>query len=157
MLFRKLGHLSCLVTQVLVSKVVSYHVVTILSVGVGKTAFLYVLLVLRLQARLPTIFQSRDSHLYYFTEDNVSIVHLTQGLVATTFKSQFDRLTWCLIDSNHSLNTVPMFIQDLDLFTVQASSPRPYRWAWMDKATSPVVRYFMKTWTLSELLVGYVT
>ena len=27
----------------------------------------------------------------------------------------------------------------------------------MDKATSPVLRYFMKSWTLSELLVGYVT
>jgi hypothetical protein len=27
----------------------------------------------------------------------------------------------------------------------------------MDKATRPVVRYFMKSWTLSELLVGYVT
>ncbi|KAF8221560.1 hypothetical protein L208DRAFT_1414824 [Tricholoma matsutake] len=123
--------------------------------GIGKTAFLYVLLVLRLQARLPTIYQSRDTYLYYFADNGVFRIHLP-GLVATNFKSQFYPSTWCLIDSNQSLDTVPVFIQDLDLFIVQASSPRP-RFEWMDKATSPVLRYFMKSWTLSELLVGYVT
>ncbi|KAM6494818.1 hypothetical protein JOM56_009441 [Amanita muscaria] len=110
--------------------------------GIGKTAFLYVLLVLRLQARLPTIFQSRDNHLCYFDDNE--------------FKSQFDPSTWCLIDSNQHLNTVPGFIQDLKLFIVQASSPSSYRFEWTKKATGPVSRYFMKSWTLSELLVGRV-
>jgi hypothetical protein len=44
--------------------------------NVGKTAFLYVLLVLRLQARLPTIYQSRDTHLYYFADNGVFLIHL---------------------------------------------------------------------------------
>lgn len=124
--------------------------------GIGKTVFLYVLLVLRLQARLPTIYQSRDSHLYYFADNGVFLIHLIPGLIAINFKSQFSPSTWCLIDSNQSLDTVPVFIQDLDLFIVQASSPRTHRFEWTKKATSPVRRYFMKSWTLSELLVGRV-
>jgi hypothetical protein len=116
---------------------------------------LYVLLVLRLQAQLPTIYQSRASHLYYFADDGVYLINLTPSLIATNFK--FHKSTWCLIDSNLSLDTVPVFIQDLDLFIVQASSSRPHRYAWIDKATGPVYQYFMKPWTLPELLVGYVT
>jgi hypothetical protein len=127
------------------------------SISVGKTVFLYVLLVLRLQAQLPTIYQSRSSHLYYFAKDGVYLIHLTPSLIATSLKSQFHKSTWCLIDSNQSLDTVPMFVQDLDLFIIQASSPRPHCYAWMDKATRTVSRYFMKSWSLPELLVGYVT
>ena len=155
-MFQKIGRLSYLVTPALVSKAVSYHIIATLSLIVGKTAFLYVLLVLRLQARLPTIYQSRKTHLYYFADNGVFQIHLP-GLVATDFKSQLHPSTWCLIDSNQSLDAVPVFIQDLDLFIVQASSPRPHCFAWMNKATGPVLRYFMKSWTLSELLVGYVT
>jgi hypothetical protein len=121
-------------------------------------------LVLRLQARLPTIYQSRDTHLYYFAEDGVYLINLIPSPIATN--AQFDSSTWCLVDSNQSLDTVPVFIQDLDLFIVQASQsrypvchtpPRPDRSAWIDKATRPVWQYFMKSWTLPELLVGYVT
>ena len=119
--------------------------------------FLYVLLVLRLQAQLPTIYQSRASHLYYFTDGSVYLIDLIPSLIVTDFKSQFDKSTWCLIDSNQSLDTVPVFIQDLDLFIVQASSHGPHRYAWIDKATGPVYQYFMNPWTLPELLVGYVT
>ena len=107
------------------------------SIGVGKTVLLYVLLVLRLQARLPTIYQSRDTHLYYFADDGVYLINLTPSPIATNFKSQFHKSTWCLIDLNQSLDTVPVFIQDLALFIVQASSPRPHRYAWIDKATGP--------------------
>ena len=121
---------------------------------VGKTVFLFVLLVLRLQARLTTIYQSRNSHLYYFADNGVFLINLIPELIATEFKSQFHPSTWCLIDSNQSLDTVPVFIQDLNLFIVQASSPRPHHFKWTKKATSPVRRYFMKPWTLSELYAG---
>ena len=143
-------------TLVLVSEAVSYHIIATSSISVGKTALLYVLLVLRLQAQLPTIYQSRDSHLYYFADDGVYLIILIPRLIATDFKSQYHKSTWCLIDSNQSIDTVPMFIQDLDLFTVQASSLCPHRYAWIDK-TRPISQYFMKSWTLTELLVGYVT
>jgi hypothetical protein len=145
------------VTLVLVSEAVSCHIIATSSIRVGKTAFLYVLLVLRLQAQLPTIYQSRDSHFYYFADDGVYLINSKSNPIATNYKSQFHKSTWCLIDSNQSLNIVPVFIQDLNLFIVQASSPRPHRYAWIDKATRPVSRYFMKPWTLPELLVGYVT
>ena len=139
------------------SEAVAYHFIATSSISVGKTVLLNVLLVLRLQARLPTIYQSRGSHLYYFADDGVYVISLTPSLIATNFSSQFHKSTWCLIDSNQSIDTVPVFIQDLDLFIVQASSPCPHRHTWTDKATSPVLQYFMKSWTLPELLVGYVT
>jgi hypothetical protein len=142
------------VILVSVGKAVPFHIIAPSSLIVGKTVFLYVLLVLRLQARLPTIYQSRNSHLYYFSDNGVFRIHLTSELIATDFQSQFHPSTWCLIDSNLSLDTVPVFIQDLDLFILQASSPRPHRFEWAKKATSPVRRYFMKSWTLSELFVG---
>jgi len=158
-LFQKTGGSSYLVTLVLVSEAVSYHITATSSISVGKTVLLCVLLVLRLQAQLPTIYQSRASHLYYFADDGVYLINLTPSSIATNFKPQFHKSTWCLIDSNQSLDTVPVFIQDLDLFIVQASEspPRQHRYAWIDKATGPVFQYFMKSWTLPELLVGYVT
>ncbi|KAF8328004.1 hypothetical protein F5887DRAFT_160175 [Amanita rubescens] len=94
--------------------------------------------------------------IYYFADDGVYLINLTLNPIATNFKSQLHKSTWCLVDSNQSLHTVPVFIQDLDLFVVQASSPRPHRYTWIDKATRPVLRYFMKPWTLPELLVGRV-
>src|SRR5258708_37013820 len=72
---------------VLVSKAVSYHIIAISSLIVGKTAFLYVLLVLRLQTRLPTIFQSEETHLYYF--DDNGVFRMTTELIATDFTSRF--------------------------------------------------------------------
>ena len=156
-LFQKTGGSFCLVTLVLVSEAVSYHIMATSSISLGKTVFLYVLLVLRLQAQHPTIYQSRDTHLYYFADDGVYLINLTLRPIATNFGSQFHKSTWCLIDSNQSLDTVPVFIQDLDLFIVQASSPCPHRYAWTDKATGPVYRYVMQSWTLTELLVGYAT
>ena len=156
-LFQKTGGSSCLVTLVLVSEAVSYHIIATSFISVGKTVLLYVLLVLRLRAQLPTIYQSRGTHLYYFADDGVYVINLTPRPIATNFTSQFHKSTWCLIDSNDELDSIPGFIRDQDLFIVQASSPRPHRYAWTDKASGSVFRYFMKSWTLSELLVGYVT
>jgi hypothetical protein len=117
--------------------------------------FLYVLLVLRLQAGLPTIYQSRNTHLYYFTQDGVFELNLTGYFIATRFRSQIPRSTWCLIDSNQDLSTVPVFIQDLNLFIVQSSSPRQDRLEWTKKQSRTTMDYFLKPWTLSELFVGY--
>ena len=142
------------VILVSVGKAVPFHFIAASSLIVGKTVFLFVLLVLRLQARLTTIYQSRNSHLYYFADNGVFLINLIPEPIATNFKSQFHPSTWCLIDSNQSLDTVPVFIQDLNLFIVQASSPRPHHFKWTKKATSPVRRYFMKPWTLSELYAG---
>ncbi|KAM6495199.1 hypothetical protein JOM56_009822 [Amanita muscaria] len=122
--------------------------------GIGKTVFLYVLLVLRLHARLPTIFQSEKTHVYYF--DDKGVFDMTPEFITTHFRFKFDQSTWCLIDSNPNLSTVPVFIQNLGLFIVQAASPRPHRFEWTKKAVAPVTRYFMEPWTLSELLVGRV-
>jgi hypothetical protein len=116
--------------------------------------FLYVLLVLRLQACRPTIYQSRKTRLYYFTEDGVFRLDPSGSFDPTDF--QVSPSTWCLIDSNQELSTVPVFIQDLNLFIVQSSSPRQDRLEWTKKQSRETMDYFLKPWTLSELFVGYV-
>ena len=70
-------------------------------------------------------------------------------------QSRVPPATWCLIDFNLDVSTVPTFIQDLGLFIVQSSSPRQDHLEWTKKQSRATMEYFLKPWTLSELLVGY--
>ena len=125
----------------------------------GKTVWLNVVLILRLQAGLPTIYQSHPDRLYFFSKEGVFKCNCSPGHIPNPceFRRRIPESTWCLIDCNQDLVGVPMFIQQLRLFIVQASSLRSDHLKWTNKATSLVIRYFMKPWTLSELIVGHVT
>jgi hypothetical protein len=107
------------------------------------------------QAGLPTVYQSRPDYLYFFSEDGVFETYCGSGVKATDLRRQIPESTWCLIDSNRSLMDVPTFITDLGRFIVQASSPRAGRVAWKDKSNRSVIQYYMKPWSLSEILAGY--
>ncbi|KDQ05915.1 hypothetical protein BOTBODRAFT_149838 [Botryobasidium botryosum FD-172 SS1] len=61
---------------------------------------------------------------------------------------------WCLVDSTGSLLGAPRFITDLSQFVVQAASMSARRTAWVYRVTSPFITYFMKPWTLPELIAG---
>jgi hypothetical protein len=122
----------------------------------GKTVWLCLLLVLRIHARLPTIYQFRENYFYYFHAEGVSIISVDKSLIATDIRNQFDPSTWCLVDSNLRLGAMPGFIQDLDFFIVQAASSRQHHLIWTDKVSRPVRRYYMKVWDIPELIAGYV-
>jgi len=81
------------------SKAVSYHIIAILSLILGKkTAFSYLLLA-------PS---SASNHLSVMRL--LSVLFCQQwGLIATNFKSQFHQLTWCFIDFNRIFNIVPVY------------------------------------------------
>ena len=63
---------------------------------------------------------------------------------------------WCLVDSNNKLESVPEDIYSLGTFIIQSASPRNKRVEWWTKYTPPVRNFFMKEWSLSELIMGYV-
>ncbi|PBK71844.1 hypothetical protein ARMSODRAFT_1002827 [Armillaria solidipes] len=118
--------------------------------GIGKSIFLYYILLLRLQAKKPTIL---------VLNPNVVTVFLQQGVFSVAI-AHFDDVamlipdsTWCLVDSNQELKQPPQFAIQSPFFIVQAASPIKDHIAWKDK-TLGVWEYIMKPFSLPELIVG---
>ncbi len=116
----------------------------------GKSIFLYYILLLRLQAKKPTIL---------VLNPNVVTVFLQQGVFSVAI-AHFNSVAmlipdsaWCLVDSNQELKHPPQFIIQSPFFIVQAASPIKDHISWKDK-TLGVWEYFMKPFSLSELIVG---
>jgi hypothetical protein len=61
----------------------------------GKTVWLCLLLVLRIHACLPTIYQFRENYFYYFHAQGIYIISVDKSLVATDIHNQFHPSTWC--------------------------------------------------------------
>lgn len=64
---------------------------------------------------------------------------------------------WCLVDSNCDLQTVPTELLMLGSFIIQTASPRAKRVEWWKKSSNPCTFFFMKEWSLPELIIGYVS
>ncbi|KAF5381962.1 hypothetical protein D9615_004249 [Tricholomella constricta] len=125
--------------------------------GIGKTVWLKFLLVLRLLARQPTIFQDRPQHFLFFDGERVFSRDCEGDSFAALYlinSGQIPKYTWCLIDTNDALTTIPQSIHDLQLFIVQSSSPHSQRLHWLNKTQFTYMKYYMKPWTLSELILG---
>ena len=61
---------------------------------------------------------------------------------------------WCLVDSNREVPDVPVFLAKTRAFIVQATSPRDDRMQWAKKYEPLTIMYFMKNWSLAELIMG---
>jgi hypothetical protein len=126
----------------------------------GKSVWLVFMLILRLQAGLPTIYQSTSDRMYLFNDCGVfEFPCNSRGNPDWTEiyeNFEVDPLTtWALIDSNQDLVQVPLSYQNR-FFIVQATSPREDHFAWKNKAHQSTFIYIMKPWTLCEILLGYV-
>ncbi len=62
--------------------------------------------------------------------------------------------TWCLVDTNESLETIPAPISNTPFFILQAASPERKHLQWANK-TIGILQYVMKPFSLSELIIGY--
>lgn len=113
--------------------------------------FLIYVLVLRILAGLPTILMTESDRFFIFQESGVIEV---KSKDASEFQAQISDKFWCLVDSNADLVGVPTCISDLGCFIVQAASPRATRLDWWTKARFAVDLYYMKEWSLSELIIG---
>ena len=97
--------------------------------------WLLVVLILHLQAGLPTIYQSRTDHMYVFNDEGVFKFlcgYLGEPDWFEPKRCTPSPTTWALIDSNQNLINVPMTYQN-NFFIVQTPSPRPDRFAWQRK------------------------
>ncbi len=123
----------------------------------GKTIFLIWILVRRLTLRLPTVLQIRPHQALLFHENGISVFQdlIDNGTyLGLKFANPRSKI-WVLVDSNNILDKpTGVFRMGRPFFVLQvASRGDPFEWAkkvYFD-------RFYMKTWTLSEVLQAYET
>jgi len=116
--------------------------------GIGKTMFLYYLLVLRLRNRQPTFFHYSPGFVVLFDNRGVSVVSPIVG------DSAAPNDAWALIDSNTKVKSVPWIFEKSDSpnFVVVAASPCSKRWRSLLHNRSDTKLWIMEPFTLQELL-----
>ncbi|KAI5886969.1 uncharacterized protein SCHCODRAFT_02640408 [Schizophyllum commune H4-8] len=116
--------------------------------GIGKTMFLALALLRCLERHWTVILQTIPDKVLIFNSEGVYAIpskvepaELAQGL---------PRTTWCLVDSNTALESVPHLILNLDLFLIQATSPRSNRTSWSTKRETIYRHYIIDPMPLDE-------
>ncbi|KAJ7219562.1 hypothetical protein GGX14DRAFT_592758 [Mycena pura] len=123
--------------------------------GVGKTALLPIILILRCLARRVTFFQTKPNEMWMFypslhTAYRVHVNDIMPGQLLNLLP----RDAWALIDSNEYILSVPPCITSMRTFVIQASSPRAFRTEWISKRSYSPIFWYMASWTLGELICG---
>jgi hypothetical protein len=113
---------------------------------------LFYLLVRRLLARKPTIFQRDAKSIYFFSA--MGVRRLSRDTVNSSVNSSE---TWALIDAKQEVKTAPIFLIDRsDLFLVIASSLRPSHWRDVDRYRPPTKIWLMEPFALEEIIQAQV-
>ncbi|KAG7088200.1 hypothetical protein E1B28_012217 [Marasmius oreades] len=116
--------------------------------GIGKTCFLYYVLVERLLRNLPTCFQTEKSSFTYWCAEGVSEIS-TLG----KFRRRLSNDVWFLVDSNQFIDSPDANILASGARIIQAASPRKARLQWAEKRSAYTYKWFMKPSPLPELLM----
>jgi len=118
--------------------------------GIGKTTLLYYILVKRLLEEKPTILQYNSDYLVFFHANGVKILNPSTSVDPELEEYQN---TWALVDIN-PLVTKPADMLGLNspFFLVMAASPRASRSRKLQKHKRPAAYWFMKPFTLAELI-----
>ncbi|KAF8524245.1 hypothetical protein JB92DRAFT_3109660 [Gautieria morchelliformis] len=125
--------------------------------GIGKSLWAILVLVLRILAGRPTIYHSQSQICYVFNADGLYVVNLGDaGLQSERwrFYHAISSDYWCLVDCNRTVQGVPESLSCLEAFIVQSASPRIQRLEWRKKYEAVSIEYYMRPWTLSELIMG---
>ena len=114
----------------------------------------------RLALQLPTALQYDSSgKVVLFHEGGVSqLLNLddTLSVKGLRFPPHSPARIWALVDSNDRLiEPAPIFRTRGPFFVVESTSPRQPHLKWPKKV--PSRRFYMKTWTFSEVIKAYVT
>lgn len=96
---------------------------------------------------------TKGGHFDLFTADGVFCID-AENISAADIASFIPLETWVLIDSSKNLVGVLAVVKKLGRFIVQAAPPKPSQMQWKDKVDAQVLTYFMKPWTLPELILG---
>ncbi|KAF8068650.1 hypothetical protein FPV67DRAFT_1780143 [Lyophyllum atratum] len=131
--------------------------------GIGKTAWLQLVLVLRLHAKLPTIYQVGPRLTYLFDSSGVErIITDLNADIIEGFKDACEAEAgpdgplpiWALIDSNLDLTGVDPLYLTYKIFVVQTPSPRANHLEWIKKQSITVPVFILQPFTLAELIAG---
>ncbi|KAG7095721.1 hypothetical protein E1B28_006434 [Marasmius oreades] len=115
--------------------------------GIGKTLFLYYVLVERLLRNLPTCLQTEPHRFIYWCAEGVSEIHLDR------FRWTLPKDVWFLVDSNQDIICPHSDILASGARIIQAASPRRARLRWTEKQSAYTYKWFMKPSPLRELLM----
>ncbi|KAJ6524507.1 hypothetical protein B0H19DRAFT_1386117 [Mycena capillaripes] len=121
--------------------------------GIGKSAFVRYILVLRCMMGLPTVFMEDKLWLNVYHQRK----QLKYSLAARHIGEIIHKLpvnTWILVDSSSELVGVPLQVTQAKCFVLQAMSPRQECTRWLNKTTPRPVAVVMKPWTADELIAA---
>jgi len=119
----------------------------------GKTILLYYILVKRLLDKKPTVFQNHSDYVLLFNNDGFQV---EQASLFMDPGQSAHQDTWALVDMSPWVEELAVFIQSSPFFTVIASSPKASRWDNIMRYRGPVAFWFMKPFSLAELIQASV-
>ncbi|KAJ3872627.1 hypothetical protein F5051DRAFT_445001 [Lentinula edodes] len=122
--------------------------------GIGKSHFLLYIWNLRRAGKLPTLYIAGKTDIRLFVNGQEY-----SGTTAMWRVPLYDRHLsggWCLIDSNEEQDPLPRNLLESSLFVIQAASPREKHFSDRKKRSGIKGYYYMKEWTVKELLLGYL-
>ncbi|KAK7047386.1 hypothetical protein VNI00_006617 [Paramarasmius palmivorus] len=117
------------------------------SPGIGKTLWLYFVLVERLLRNLPTYFQTEPDVVSFWSENGVS------QLATASLSSKMSSNIWYLVDSNPKVIDPPWDVQLSESRIVVAASRRKFRFKWLEKLGMSYYKWIMKPTSLPELVI----
>ncbi|KAJ7225971.1 hypothetical protein GGX14DRAFT_642167 [Mycena pura] len=121
--------------------------------GIGKTRFLCLIFYLRVAANLPTLYMSQKDNAIVYKDGGFGRLQ-PPNLNWISLRENMPKNTWCLVDSNKSLDRVPPAVIQSGLFIIQAVSPRKERMDYVKDLHGTYQVCLMRDWTLAELIVG---
>ncbi|KAF8576198.1 hypothetical protein K439DRAFT_1623009 [Ramaria rubella] len=121
--------------------------------GIGKTFFLYYILIKRLLEGKCTVLQDRAPYFLFFDDAGCREIQITDTQHADLSDKPYAmRQTWILVDSNDGMDKPAEFATGrlCDAFVVQASSPRISRWkGWVKERGGRAL--IMQPWSWPEI------
>ena len=110
--------------------------------------FLALALLRCLERHWTVLLQTGAAEVLIFNSNGVYALPLPVDL--RILRKGLPRTTWCLVDSNTALESVPDHILNLDLFLIQATSPRSNRTSWSTKRSTSYRCYIIDPMPLDE-------
>ena len=110
--------------------------------------FLALALLRCLERHWTVILQTSATEIFIFNSSGAYVLPSTVS--PNALEEGLPRTTWCLVDSNTALESVPDHILNLDLFLIQATSPRSNRTSWSTKRSTSYRCYIIDPMPLDE-------
>jgi len=121
--------------------------------SLGKSVFLLLTLLSRLELKLPTVLQFSLQQPLLFYQNGVKELVLPGFGPAYASLMSWDlplARIWALVDTNRHLHEPAPALTDGPFFVVEATSPRQTRFDWTSRFRTD--NFYMKPWAFSEVL-----